>query len=192
MSDKKREKTEVQKDNLHSPLWSFIDENQKLITTLGVVTALTFFANNLPIKVFSFALSFMFMALAILVWIEILEALPPATGENWRLILFKTIISLSIIVIIVFWAIYYLITPVITYYILIIIVGGILTIPLNTIWKSLLRIKQTLIRVTLGLLLLGFWLFATHFFAALTTSPVNKLLTSTRQILEDENLQNQN
>jgi len=87
-------------------LSDFIDENQKLITVLGVFTALTVFAGNISLAPFRNILSFLFMSLAIIVWIELWRKFP-LKKYTWLLRWFEIILTLSIIVLISYWFIGY-------------------------------------------------------------------------------------
>lgn len=83
-------------------LFDFIEENQRLVTVLGVFTALTVFAGSLPLKSVGYVLSFMFMSLTVLLWLELWERFPSKSG-SWRLTLFETILPLTVLVVIGYW-----------------------------------------------------------------------------------------
>ncbi|MGQ0722236.1 MAG: hypothetical protein ACT4PE_11805 [Candidatus Eiseniibacteriota bacterium] len=79
-----------------SPLASFLEENQRLITVLGVFTALTVFTASLPLKVIAYGLSFVFLSLALLVWFELWWRLPDARG-NLRVFWFGQLLTLAVL-----------------------------------------------------------------------------------------------
>ncbi len=81
---------------------TFVEVNHKLITVLGVFTALTVFAANLPLRPFGNILSFMFLALAILVWLELWAKFPKG-AVTWRLNWFENILSYAVMIIIAYW-----------------------------------------------------------------------------------------
>lgn len=82
----------------------FVEENQKLITVLGVFTALTMYSSNLPLKPFAYVLSFLFMTLTVLLWLELWGRYPPSQS-NWTLTWFENILSLTLLVFIGYWLI---------------------------------------------------------------------------------------
>jgi len=51
-------------------LSDYVENNSKLISVLGVFTALTVFTNNLSIKPIGYALSFVFLTITIIIWVE--------------------------------------------------------------------------------------------------------------------------
>lgn len=83
-------------------LGDFLEENQRVITVLGVFTALTVFANNLRPAEFGQFLSFIFLAIALLIWFE-LWARFPAKASNWRLNWFENLLSLVVMVLVGYW-----------------------------------------------------------------------------------------
>lgn len=87
-------------------LSEYIEENSKLISVLGVFTALTVFTYGLPIKPLGYALSFVFLSISVVVWIELWTKFPPEPS-SWRLVLFENILSYSILGIIVYWLLAY-------------------------------------------------------------------------------------
>jgi hypothetical protein len=87
-------------------LSKFIDDNQKLISVLGVFTALTVFTASLPLKVVGSMLSFMFLTLTLIIWTEVLEKFPKGEA-TWRLGLFEQILAYSFLGIIAYWLLSY-------------------------------------------------------------------------------------
>jgi hypothetical protein len=87
-------------------LSDFIGQNQNLITVLGVFTALTVFAGSIPLPPFRDNLSFFFMSLTILVWIELWRNIPKG-NYTWRLRWFQNILSFSILSLVAYWFIGY-------------------------------------------------------------------------------------
>lgn len=83
-------------------LHSFIEDNHKLITVLGVFTALTMFAANLTLKPMGLFLSFLFMTLTLILWLELLGRFP-SKGAGWRVDWFESILSLTVLVFLVYW-----------------------------------------------------------------------------------------
>jgi len=87
-------------------LSGFLEENHNLVTVLGVFTALTVFAGSIPLPSFRNILSFFFMSLAILVWIELWRKFPKG-NYTWRLYWFRNILTFSIISLVSYWFIGY-------------------------------------------------------------------------------------
>jgi len=83
-------------------LFDFIEENQRLITVLGVFTALTVFSSNLPLKPFGYVLSFMFMSLTVLLWLELWQKFPTKSG-SWRLTVFENVLPFTVLAVIAYW-----------------------------------------------------------------------------------------
>jgi len=87
-------------------LTQYIEENHKLITVLGVFTALTVFARSLPITTLGLFLSFLFMTLAVFVWLELFARFPSKAG-GWRVTWFENILSLSVFMLVIYWILDY-------------------------------------------------------------------------------------
>lgn len=103
MEDHLRDKNSV---NKKKTLSEHIEENQKLITVMGVFTALAIFARNIEIVQIRTMLSFLFISIAILVWIE-LSLKKYENKPTWRLILFDYAILLSVLFLVGYWLIEY-------------------------------------------------------------------------------------
>jgi len=91
--------------NVKSPkvsLSDFIEANHKLLSALGIFTALSVFAMNLPNKACGYILSFVFMWITILMWFELFGRFP-AKGASERLGMFEGLISISILLVVVAW-----------------------------------------------------------------------------------------
>jgi hypothetical protein len=85
-------------------LFDFIEENQRLVTVLGVFTALTVFSSNVPLKPFGYVLSFLFMSLTVLLWLELWQKFPSESG-SWRLTVFENILPFTVLAVIAYWLI---------------------------------------------------------------------------------------
>jgi hypothetical protein len=83
-------------------LSDFIETNHKLLTILGVFTALTVFSFNLPIKQYGYGLSFILFALTLLVWLEVWSKFPSGPG-SFKLIWFENLLSFLILGIFLYW-----------------------------------------------------------------------------------------
>lgn len=100
VSKTKLTKQRIEKEQ--TSLSDFVRENDKLISTLGVFTALTIFSANLSIKSYGYALSFAFMALSLLLWFELWARFPSSTG-SWRLSVFENILFWTVLAIMFYW-----------------------------------------------------------------------------------------
>jgi len=76
-------------------LSGFIDENQKLISVLGVFTAICLFVGKLPIQWFAYMLSFMFMVLTVILWLELWSKFPSGSGD-WKITTFENILMIAV------------------------------------------------------------------------------------------------
>lgn len=84
------------------PLGAFLEENQRLITLLGVFSALTLFAGTVRPVEFGRFLSSIFLTLVVLIWLELWSRFPSKAG-GWRLSLFESILSLAVLAMVGYW-----------------------------------------------------------------------------------------
>ncbi len=87
-------------------LSDYIDDNSKLISVLGVFTALTVFTRNFTIEPIGYLLSFVFLTLSIIVWLELWTKFPKKPS-SWRLLVFENVLSFSVLGIILYWLLAY-------------------------------------------------------------------------------------
>ncbi len=88
---------------IHRPtLAEFIEDNYKLITVLGVFTALTVYIGSTPLKPLTQVISFFFLTLAVFVWVELWGRFPESMG-TLTLFWFENVFSLSAIAIVIYW-----------------------------------------------------------------------------------------
>ncbi|SMD44803.1 hypothetical protein SAMN00777080_3437 [Aquiflexum balticum DSM 16537] len=172
-------------------LASFIDENSKLISVLGVFTALTVFSFNLQIKFVGNLLSFVFLTLVILVWVEIWSRFPKKSS-SWRLNLFENILSYSILLIVFYWIIFYRdIWEAILVYVLWILIMSV-TGHLISYFKLFQRIlglkvsKYKIVRIFIGLIIILPVFFLSFKLAGIIADPLNNLINNVH--LEIQNL----
>lgn len=83
-------------------LYSFMEENHKVITVIGVFTALTVFTANLTLRPMALILSFLFMTLTIILWLELLGRFP-SKGGGWRMYWFENILSFAAFSLLAYW-----------------------------------------------------------------------------------------
>ncbi|SRR5581483_313252 len=98
----KAELIEKKNEEKQITLTDFVDENSKLISALGVFTALTVFSTNLTLKPYGYALSFAFMTLTVLLWLELWGKYPARRG-SWRLTWFENILFLTVLAVVFYW-----------------------------------------------------------------------------------------
>ena len=83
-------------------LGDWLERNQRLVTVLGVFTALTVFSRGLGPPDFGQFLSTIFFSLTLLVWLE-LWARFPSSGGSWRLSWFENLLSFAVMTLAVYW-----------------------------------------------------------------------------------------
>ncbi|MBK7377916.1 MAG: hypothetical protein IPJ03_02750 [Ignavibacteriales bacterium] len=169
---------------------NFIESNQKLISVLGIFTALTVFTANLQFKAFGYALSFIFMSITLIIWIEVLEKFPKGNA-HWRLKIFETLLSFSFFGLILYWLLSYReIWHQIMFFPLTIILTTLLisifTYPIkkydlfNRFFKTKPG-KLKIIRHLLFLIIVIFFFYVSFWLATLISPPVNSLLDQMRE-----------
>lgn len=168
----------------------FIESNQKLISVLGVFTALTVFTANLQFKVFGYALSFIFMSITLIIWVELLEKFPKGDA-HWRLKIFETLLSFSFLALILYWLLSYReIWHKIMFFPLTIIFATLLinifTIPIkkydrfNRFFKTKPG-KLKIIRHLLFLIIIIFFFYVSLWLATIISPYINSLLDEMRE-----------
>lgn len=83
-------------------LAQFIEANHKLLSTLGIFTALSVFSGNLGLRSLGYILSFLFLSGTILLWFELLMRFP-AVSATWRLVWFENVLSFAAIALVGYW-----------------------------------------------------------------------------------------
>ena len=82
----------------------FVEDNHKLLSTLGIFLAITIFSTNIDLKSFSPWLSFLSLSCVILLWIELWTKFPK-NGGSLRLSLFENAISFLSMLTIIYWVV---------------------------------------------------------------------------------------
>jgi hypothetical protein len=163
-------------------LFDFIELNHKLITVLGVFTALTAFSTNLPIKGFAQAISALFLTLTLIVWIELWGRFPSSTGTT-ILIWFESILGLTMLALIGYWVVS--VRTVFPPLVFILVFGIIINIISWVMKKFDLynRILHTqpggrkLLRYVLGTAIIVLSFAITFFITAMVSLPIDKFLS---------------
>ncbi len=172
--------SEIKKPN---SLSDYIENNSKLISVLGVFTALTVFSYNLTIKPIGNILSFVFLTITIIVWLELWTKFPPKPS-SWRLILFENVLSFSVLGIILYWLLAYreiwraiLVFPI---WVLTITLISFLITRFNLLEKitGFKIAKYTFIRILFGLTLMILIYFFSLFVSAIISKPINDAFDS--------------
>jgi len=98
------EQVEKQKPEIIT-LATFVEENQKLLTVIGVFTAITLFAVNIKLLYVATFLSFLFMLLTLLLWWELIGKFPKngSASLSW----FESILGICILGLIFYWIVEY-------------------------------------------------------------------------------------
>lgn len=155
-------------------LAAFVDDNQRLIATLGVFTALTVFVGNLPAKLFGFLLSFLFLIGTILLWSELSSRFPKLRTE--RLYWFQSIIEVAVPILIIYLILQF--SVIIRYflnYLMVIVaiwLGAILTDRLKFDERIAVRVKNLRLRNMISVLILALFAILGSYSATYFLSPL--------------------
>ncbi len=100
---KNADSQEISRSHEDKPsLHQYIEENHKLITTLGVFTALTLFARQSVPDFLGSLLSALFLTLALLVWFELAGRVPPRMGTS-TMYWFESTLTFCVMVLSFYW-----------------------------------------------------------------------------------------
>ena len=108
-------------------LSTFIEDNYRLLSAVGLFTALTVFASNLEIRVVGAFLSFLLLSATVILWLELMEKFPAGIPATGRLTWFETILSYAMLVVVFYWLLQF-----------------------RGFWRSLLVIPIALVVVAIG------------------------------------------
>lgn len=184
-----QEKIEKKLDQEKITLSSFVENNNTLINSLGVFTALIIFASSLPLKSIGLALSFLFLIIVLLLWFELWERFP-AGSTTWRLIVFENILSLTVLILVVHWLLDY--RGIWSKYLFILIFALILT-PISytlkkyDVFNVLFDTKpgrSKVIRYALGVIVIGSVFIVSTILAKLLANPFNRFLDNVHKLLQ--------
>lgn len=86
-------------------LKQLIEENHKLLTSLGVFIALTMFTSNLALKPLGTYLSSIFLGLSIIIWIEVVKAMSIdlEKPKDLTLVLAQLLVMPSVPLFVIYW-----------------------------------------------------------------------------------------
>ena len=171
--------------NKHHTLASFIEDNHKLLTTLGVFTALTVFASNIDPKPVGNILSIFFLTLTVLIWLEVWERFPPRNG-SWRLLWFESVLSFSVLAILGIWLFYLSSVSMFLTLFMFLIISSFITWIMNRfdLFNRLFQTepgKRKYLRYTLGLVLLIAMFFISYYLAKIASPPVQQFFDYLRE-----------
>lgn len=82
-------------------LSEFFEQNEKLVSVLGVFTAVSLFVSGLPIHYFAYWLSFLFMVLTIILWLELWAKFPSGVGD-WKISVFEDLLLLAMLALVLY------------------------------------------------------------------------------------------
>ncbi len=85
-----------------STLGQFIEDNHKVLSMLGIFTGLSVFSSNLVLKPLGGFLSFLFLTLTLLIWLEVWQRFPSKSGSA-RLSLFENVLAVTILLVFFYW-----------------------------------------------------------------------------------------
>jgi protein-S-isoprenylcysteine O-methyltransferase Ste14 len=168
----------------------FLEKNHKLIAVLGVFTALTVFATTLPLKSYGYALSFMFLALVVLIWLELWQRFPSGEG-TWRLFWFENILTFAILGVVGYWfiefrPIWHKFLGILLFLLILAIISWLMKRfqIFNRVFHSKPG-RHKLLRYLLGLGLIFISLAIALHLAGLITGPINRLLDEIHGFMVD-------
>jgi len=85
-------------------LGNFIESNHKLLSVLGIFTALTVFSRNLPLGELGSFFSFGTVGIAILIWFELLRRVPKSPkSQDWPLAVFHILMIIVMCMVVIYW-----------------------------------------------------------------------------------------
>jgi membrane-associated HD superfamily phosphohydrolase len=169
-------------------LSSFIEKNYKLLSVLGIFTALTVFSSNLSFKWISSTLSFLFLTITVLIWLEIWAKFPKSGAA--RLIWFENLLSFSVMVVGLYWL---LELQVLGRDLLVVPIAGLL------LWLSSLILKRfnvfnllfqtksggkQIFRYIFGIVIIAIVTLISFYSAYALAEPANKLLDAIQRALD--------
>jgi hypothetical protein len=82
-------------------LSGFVEDNEKLVSVLGVFTAISVFVSGLPLHWLGYVLSFLFMILTVILWLELWGRFPSGSGD-WKITTFEDILMLAVLALVVY------------------------------------------------------------------------------------------
>jgi uncharacterized membrane protein len=193
MEDSNIKPNEKQTSNGKNTLSKFIEDNHKLISVLGVFTAITVFSGNMQLRTLGYVLSFIFLLITLIIWTELLEKFPKGTA-TWRLTAFEDLLAFSFLGILLHWFVAYrdiwhYVMPLFLTIVLATILLGLFShfIKKFDIFNRVFHVKAGGFKflryvLLLTIILLVFW--GSMIIAAVITQPINKVLDNIHEQIE--------
>lgn len=166
-------------------LSGFVEQNEKLIGVLGVFTAVSIFTGQLRLHWFAYGLSFVFMLLVVILWIELWSKFPYGSGD-WKIAAFEDLLFLAVIGLVAYVLIDYrdiwdqYLAFAIVYLVLSLIMGSALWIVkkygmFNRLFRAVPRGK-TVLAYLIAMAIFGMSLYASFRLAVLIAPAANRVL----------------
>lgn len=181
-------KTSIKQNKKRATLNTFINKNDKLLSALGIFTALTVFSSNLSLKWIGYILSFLFLSTTILIWLELWAKFPKSATT--RLMWFENILSYSIMAVIAYWLLaFYEIWRLFLFIPIALILLYLFSIFIkrfsifNTVFHSK-SIHHKKLRYILGFTVLIVVLYISSYIANQLESPISTLINNIKQSFE--------
>ncbi len=95
----------MQEKKIHT-IDSYLKDKDKLLTAFGIFMGMTIFTKDVTGNIIGGYLSFFFITLTFLIWIEIWGTFPDK-DRSWTLIIFENIINMSTILLFCYWIVEY-------------------------------------------------------------------------------------
>jgi len=83
-------------------LSGFLKKNSHLVTALGVLVAVTAYTTGLPHRPVGTVISFLFLTMSVLVFLELLRRFPAAEGSV-VLVVFENLLALAVLALVAYW-----------------------------------------------------------------------------------------
>ena len=88
-------------------LTQFLAENDALLAALGIFSGLAVFSQELGIKSVASVLSFLFLGLTVVTWVELNGKFPRVREQSFNLYLFRLLLEIAFIGIIIYWLVWF-------------------------------------------------------------------------------------
>jgi small-conductance mechanosensitive channel len=162
-------------------LADFIEANHKLITVLGVFTAITAFSGSLPIQPFAQAISALFLTLTLLVWLELWGRFPSSVA-TWTMYWFESILGLAMLALVAYWvfSIRSVFPPFVVLLVFMLVTGGFsYLLKRFDVFNRTFRTRpggRRFLRYLVGILILGLGFAIALLITALIFPPLDRLI----------------
>lgn len=175
------EEKETEEAQEKESIESFLKSKDKLLAAFGIFLALTLFTKDIETSTLGKYLSFIFMTLTMLVWLELWSSFP-SKNRSWLLIAFENLINIGTMMLFLYWMVEYYEKG--KLFVFLWIAGGIATLFTKLSeklgWTNSIKEKKIwkykFFRYSLGFVFMLFYLILTLGIAALIMGGLNPLV----------------